>query len=371
MKEELKLSLCMIVRNEESHLGRCLESVKDIVDEIIIVDTGSNDRTREIALEWGATVLDFAWNDHFADARNYGLERASGDWILWLDADEEVDEAGKENLRSVLKIDGCQLASLQVVNYYGELPPEYNRSHLMSQYRLFQNSSNLRFRGAIHEQLNIEGLELTSNSITALPVTLHHYGYLEETIQLKDKAERNLRLLKKELEVEDHDPWLDYHYASELYRCGELTESFDAVNHAIGRFLKEDKKPPSLLYKLKYSILMALGSFKGGWPGIELAVQLYPDYVDLHFYKGIILLQMKEYVKALETFRHCLELGDDHITHLTMVGAGSFHAWYYIGRCHEALEDLEPAKDAYHRTLELAANHSDARVALDSLEVAE
>ena len=87
-----QISLCMIVRNEESYLPECLESVADVVNEIIIVDTGSTDNTKKIAESFGATVFDFTWVDDFSKARNYSLSKASNDWILYLDADERLDK---------------------------------------------------------------------------------------------------------------------------------------------------------------------------------------------------------------------------------------------------------------------------------------
>ncbi|MFB5677428.1 glycosyltransferase [Paenibacillus terreus] len=371
MIEEGLLSLCMIVKNEEKWLQRCLESVKDAVDEIIIVDTGSTDRTKEIAAEYGAAVYDYEWNDSFADARNFGLDKAKGEWILWLDADEEVEPGDGQHLRDVLSREECYFGRIKVVNYYGTFPVTYDRSHIMNQYRLFRNDPKLRFAGEIHEQLDIEALDLTNKSVLVVPVTLHHYGYLEEAVEEKGKKERNLRLLEKALEAEDHDPWLDYHYASELYRSEKMAEAFERVNLSIGSFLKSQKKPPSLLYKLKYSILMAIGSYEGGWPSIELAIKLYPDYVDLHFYKGIILMSMKKFAEALETFEYCLTLDEDHPAYLTMVGTGSFLAWYYIGSCHELMEDLPKAEEAYRKSLELSDTMEQAREALQKLGVLE
>src|SRR5262249_25313011 len=95
----VKVSLCMIVRNEEANLPECLESVADLVDEMIVVDTGSNDRTKEVALNCGAKVFDFPWVDHFAAARNESLRYATGRWIFWLDADDCLDEENRTKLR--------------------------------------------------------------------------------------------------------------------------------------------------------------------------------------------------------------------------------------------------------------------------------
>ena len=99
-----KVSLTMIVRNEEENLPRCLESVQGLFDEIIVVDTGSTDRTKEIAAGFGARVFDFAWIDDFSAARNVALDHASGDYALWLDADDVIEPSQKEKLRELLQL---------------------------------------------------------------------------------------------------------------------------------------------------------------------------------------------------------------------------------------------------------------------------
>ena len=102
-----RISLCMIVKDEEEMLPRCLESVRGAVDEIIVVDTGSSDRSVDIAREYGASVVEFAWCEDFAAARNAGLERASGDWILFLDADEALEATARKQIRSWTEVSGC------------------------------------------------------------------------------------------------------------------------------------------------------------------------------------------------------------------------------------------------------------------------
>src|SRR5262249_28493259 len=147
-----KVSLCMIVKNEEGHLADCLNSVADLVGEIVVVDTGSTDRTKEVAAACGARVFDFAWVDSFAAARNESLRPASGAWILWLDADERLDEANRAKLRALLgrlgEENACylmrQLSALEVAPH---------AAAAVDQVRLFRNRPDVPWSYRVHEQI--------------------------------------------------------------------------------------------------------------------------------------------------------------------------------------------------------------------------
>ncbi|UHA76189.1 glycosyltransferase [Paenibacillus sp. 481] len=344
----------MIVKNEEGCLHRCLSSVKDLVDEIIIVDTGSTDQTVEICHLHGANVLHYAWNDHFAEARNYGLRQATGDWILWMDADEVLGSCDTAQLKQTLALQSESIGWIHLINFIGDTPNENDAFHIAHS-RLFRNHIGFKFNNSIHEMLNLEEVlpDYTPAQQLQLPVKIYHYGYMNEYLANKKKSERNIQLLKKELSKENHHPWIKYHMATEYYRMKDYVRAFEYLNLAIVHFLQEEKTPPSLLYKLKYSILITLGSVDGAWQGIDRAIQMYPDYVDLQFYKGVIYFLKEWYGQAISVFEQCVEMGEDNIKYLTLKGAGSFHAWFYIGLCHENLGNADEAIQAYEHALRL------------------
>ena len=187
------LSLCMIVKNEQPNLVRCLSSVKAAVDEIIVVDTGSTDRTKEIATVFGAKVFDAPWNDDFAEARNTALSKATGDWIFVLDADEAVSPADCLKLKGLLKHAGKRKDSagwlVTTRNYSPDMNLEgwtandgsYGSEEAASGWfpsvkvRLFRNDPRIRYEGAVHEMvepsMKREGLTWRS-----CDVIVHHYG---------------------------------------------------------------------------------------------------------------------------------------------------------------------------------------------------
>ncbi|NQX64567.1 glycosyltransferase family 2 protein [Paenibacillus alba] len=365
------ISLCMIVKDEEELIAACLNSVKNWIDEMIIVDTGSSDRTIEICQSFGATVLAYEWNNNFADARNHGLAHATGDWILYLDADEELAPLGDYDLHAQLRQEHAAILSLHLINYIGEVPNEDEAFHIAHP-RFFRNHRGLQFKYPIHETLNVDeifGNQERSAIIGHVPLKLWHRGYMDSITQQKNKYERNMTLLLQEANEQSSNPWTEYHMASEYYRVHRYDKAFEYVNLSIVRFIQSGKMPPSLLYKLKYAILFNTGSIDGAWPGIDKAIALYPDYVDLHFYKGVIFYLKTWYAGALDVFQHCLVLGETTGEHLTLRGAGSFHVWYYIGLCLEHLGNNQQAAQAYEAALQLSPTYAIASDALLKLRI--
>lgn len=366
--ESPTLSICMIVRNEEDVIARCLQSVQSIADEIIVVDTGSTDRTIEICREYGAHVLMHEWQDHFAMARNCGLEQATGDWIMWLDADEELAAEDRNKVKALLQSLDEDIYSIHLINYIGDSINENHTFHI-SHIRLFRNHIGFKFQFSIHETLNIKEVlpNQDESKIDTLPIRVYHYGYLNDVTHAKNKSERNIALLHKAKKANEPNSWLEYHLASEYIRVKQYDQAFHYINLAIIRFLSEGLAPPSHVYKLKYSILIETGSIEGAWPAIDKALILYPDYVDLHLYKGVILYQLGKFEQALESFQTCIQLGDEQLNHLTLRGSGSFHAYYYKGQCHEQLNNPHEAYAAYRAALQFNPAYEPAKYALHAL----
>ncbi|WP_027409310.1 glycosyltransferase family 2 protein [Anoxybacteroides tepidamans] len=333
------ISLCMMVKNEEDFIEQCLASVQEVVNEIIIVDTGSTDNTISICGKFQTKIYQYAWNNHFADARNFGLSKASGDWILWMDADEELEQGKSDLIRQSIQKTKSPVLLLPIINYYGDgFPVQENQTFLCYQPRLFRNRVGIQFLNRIHETLHLPDDFLSYDLSETVDVSLHHYGYIKEVTQRKNKGYRNKQLLMEEMNDPNHSPWVEYHLASEFYRENNYTLAFSYINASILKFLLHQMKPPAIAYRLKYAILMETNSIDGAWPGIEKAILLYPDYVDLHFIKGYILFQKGMYKEALAAFEKCLELGEDNINYLILRGTGSFKAIKYKELCLNKIE---------------------------------
>jgi glycosyltransferase involved in cell wall biosynthesis len=192
----------MIVRNEESNLPLCLESVRDVFDEIVVVDTGSTDRTKEIATAFGARVIDFAWVDDFAAARNVALDHATGDYVLWLDADdviESVERAKLEALFQTLRPGGMDAYVLRCIcdtSDAGQL--------VVDQPRLFPRREGIRWERRVHEVIN-PALDRAGIITKWTDIVVRHSGYADPVIHER-KRQRNLVLLYNELAERPNDP---------------------------------------------------------------------------------------------------------------------------------------------------------------------
>ncbi len=346
-----KISLCMIVKDEEQNIRRCIESARSHVYEMVIIDAGSQDGTRGICESLGAKVYNFDWSDDFSAARNFGLKKASGDWILWMDADEELCMLDFAALQNMLEVQNPDLVCTRLLHYCGDKPADAYNSYRSTGFRLFKNGIGLRFVGPIHEQLDISSLIETVQMEPTPFFYIGHYGYMQSAQAYK--AQRNMEALVRQREREPDNAWLEYHMAAELYRLGELEQALQTVNEVILEFVQKGVVPPSLAYKLKYDILVEQKKFEEAYPAIEKALSLYPDYVDLHYYKGKILYGLGRYDEATRAFIYALVLGESDPRYLIRTGVGSFKALFQLGQCYEKQQKNTAALEAYRQVLAL------------------
>jgi len=209
----MTLSLVMIVKDEQEMLPGCLEAVKDAVDEMIVVDTGSSDRTVEIARSFGATVIDFPWNGSFADARNVSIDNASCDWVMYLDADEHMIPQDAPKLRALLARTWREAFYLVETNYTGG--DESGAAVTHHALRLWRRRPQYRFEGRIHEQKSHTMPTYLPERFETSTVRMRHYGYLRSRITAKDKSRRNIELLELEAR-ENPSPFNQYNLEMSL-----------------------------------------------------------------------------------------------------------------------------------------------------------
>lgn len=343
---EIRISLCMIVRDEAENIRRCLGSVAGVVDEIIVVDTGSGDDTCKIAEEYGAVVHRVAWNEDFSEARNASLELATCDWILFLDADEELAGGSGEALKRLAADGGVEGYFVKIVNYLGNEGWLETCPDLV--FRFFRNRREYRFRGAIHEQIADVILEKNSSAAfrVAEDVVIIHYGYLDRAIGEKDKKGRNLRIVQRELEQNPESRLLRYHYGVELFRAEHYAEAAEELLRAANGI------DPNTIYlpKLLRYIVISCISAKQPARALEVAgqgLQLFPGYADLYYYSGLACLELKRYDRAAGFFQKAVSMPEQPAHYASFRGVRGFRAYYQLGLISEIFLDYESALRFY------------------------
>mgnify|MGYP001256366857 CR=1 FL=1 len=307
------VSLCMIVKDEERNLPRCLNSLKPVVDEIIIVDTGSADRSREIAELFGARVIDHAWCADFSAARNAGLKEAAGNWILIMDADEVLSPLDYDRFRRMIEDSAGKRVAFDMAtrNYLSKINVEkwHQNDGLYphqeagagwtpsNKVRVFPNRKGIHFHNAIHEMVD-SSLSKERIAVQETSIPVHHYGYLDEERQ-KRKGEQYYQLGKKKLTENGKD---DIKALSELAiqagGIGRYEEAIELWNRVIA-----GNPSLALAYFNMGFVYLQMGKFSESRDASARAMELKRDYyeaVNNFTMAELCLGNPREAIKALE-----------------------------------------------------------------------
>ena len=354
----MKINLVMIVKNEERSLTRCLLAARPFVDEMIVADTGSTDRTKELAQKAGARVFDFAWIRDFAAARNYALEQSDADWNLVLDADEYLRPASRKKLEAALR-GGDRLygagkwmgAILRFDSYRdkteqtaeGEAAVGVSSSLLP---RMLPRG--VRYKGIIHEQPD------TQLPCVLLPLEADHDGYLQE-----GKGERNLEYLQEAVRREPDNAYYWYQMAVTLRALERLEESLFWLRRLEAGGVHGTSYWVDGILRYLYTLL-DLGTGEAlleakeaiGRAQEELSGRADFCFVCGIFYTKFVLSDVKAYIGYLprieESYLKCLQIGE-HPEQETVAGTGSFKAAYNLGLWYEVSGQTEKARAFYRR----------------------
>ncbi len=316
----LKISACAIVKNEEGNLPRWLKCAKALADEIVVVDTGSTDRTAELARDAGASVYSFEWRKDFSAAKNFALRKAKGDWIAFLDADEYFLEEDIPKVREhIQRLDKER-------NVGGFICPWVNidadRGGVILftgvQLRVFRRHPDIRYHGMIHEMLKAQGDKWQVPSVD--DVKIIHTGYSSGV--LRGKMERNLEILLKERERRG-ELWSDAYYLADCYHgLGRYEEAIEWAKKAIA-----SKEVLVGLETRPYDVL--LGSMlELGYPTAEIcevarqALAKFPNSPDYKAHEGVAFWKEKDYAEAETRFNEALAMTSAGIGHVRAVILG-------------------------------------------------
>lgn len=300
----VKISACVIVKDEAANIGRWLDCMRHLADEMVVVDTGSTDDTAELAAAGGARVLHFAWCDDFAAAKNFALDNAQGEWVLFLDADEYFTADSVRRLPQLIKqyhpqrqVVGliCQLFNIEEADAH-VLPDS------MYQIRIFRNLRSLRYEGQIHEVLvnQKKGLD---RRMQLVDLRIYHTGYSSRL--LKKKLARNLKLIRERMARDGETP-MDAFYLMDCYHgLDEYDKAIECVRKTLAAglsFVGMEGKP--------YHIWLDCLTKKEATPlelhcVVDEAIAAFPDLADFYLRKGFIAWQERDYL----TVERCLQKG--------------------------------------------------------------
>ncbi|MDQ0891978.1 glycosyltransferase involved in cell wall biosynthesis [Paenibacillus sp. V4I9] len=304
------LSLCMIVKNEEKVLERCLLSVKTLVDEIIVVDTGSTDQTKAIAVRHTDKVYDFSWTNDFSAARNESIRHAAGRWILILDADEYVQPTDHDKLRKYLleyKSNRPCGFVLNIMNFGGSGNDESNVTESTGA-RLFLNGKSIRYIEPIHEQLTSD---FGTPSFTPYPFVIFHTGYTVQVVQEKNKSERNLSILEKMNAGEKrNNPYFCFVLGNEYTSTGREDEALEVYRRSLERSSPSDTWYFYLLESLAL-LEMKKGNYSKAHVNIRNGIKLLPDRTDFLCMEGILLETLGLWNAAENVFHQCIQTAEE------------------------------------------------------------
>ena len=331
--EGLRLSLCMIVRDEEEMLPRCLAAVAGAIDEIVIVDTGSIDATIEIARSFGARVIEHRWTGSFAEARNVSFDAAGGDWLMYLDADEVLVREDAELLRSLTGRTWREAFYLSETNYTGDQEDGGAVAH--NALRVFRNRPEYRFEGRVHEQIAHRLPGYLPERLEATSVRVEHYGYLGVVREGREKSRRNIELLRLAQAESPPSPFLHYNLGCEFAAAGDrgaALAEFERSWKLLQALPDRDsyRFMPALLSRL-VKALRVCGRPEDALARAEEGLACFPEFTDLVLEQALAAIALGQRDRAIELCERCIEMGDAPRRYTATVGAGT-----YLPRLHLA-----------------------------------
>ena len=363
-----RLSLCLIAKDEARQIERCLASVRDVVDELIVVDTGSRDATPAIAAALGAHVSSAPWSDDFAAARNASLARATGDWVLVLDADEALTTA-PDRARALLIAFARRAAACGPLPRAGRIAihsiGDPDADGVVSITRFFPRRANIHFRGRVHEQLVDEDRAAAPLSASDLDIAAAHTGYAAATLADRHKLARNIALGELAVRDEPDDGYLWYQLGRARALAADLSGALADFERALARCPDGAPWGPSLVEAAAYA-LRGAGHSQRALALVEALLATVPDRPDTWFLAALCAADTGAFERAEFGYRRCLELGPQPPGPVeSSPSAATWAPAHNLGVLCEVLGRQREALEWYERALELRPGHAASREGLE------
>jgi len=337
------ISVCVIARNEDNHIEECLKRLRPLKFEVIIVDTGSVDRTMELASKYTDNIFQFTWCNDFSAARNYSVEKASNDWILIIDCDEYLENVNLLNVARMCKENPDKVGLIQRNNPY---TIQGSKSIMTERIGRFFNRKYCHYEGSIHER--VMHLDGSAPEYFEVPLTIYHEGYVTESDK-RTKATRNLEMLLQDVKENGGNPY-------KYYQLGQNYISMNDQEKAVGYFemgLREEIDPKAVYVQ---SMMEAYGycliALEGDYGGLEMIDKYYESYkhrADFIYLAGIVCQKLGLHERAIMEFEKATTI---HIYNRS--GCSDYRAYYQMGRTYEAMGNLNMAREMYEKAGDFA-----------------
>ncbi|MFJ5406432.1 glycosyltransferase [Pectobacterium punjabense] len=335
------ISVCMIVKNEALHLGNALAEIVKYFDDIVVVDTGSTDDSKNIARKFTDKIYDYEWISDFSAARNYSLQFAKYDWVLVIDADEVINQFDTTLLSSLINEHPTQVGTVEIASITndensGEMDVVQERIS-----RIF-NKKHYEFFGIIHEQICKKNTGEVPEGRFDTPLSFMHNGYTKEVIESKNKIVRNITLLRHAIDKTNDSAYLHYqlgksHYLGKDYE--QAAQSFETSLH-LQKDMPQDYN--EVLIECYGYCLINTGQYEKA-----LEILQYEDLcssTDFMFLKALILMNNADFQNAIDAFQLCTKMGPGR-----KQGVGTYKANYNIAVILECFGMKVEALDYYQR----------------------
>ena len=374
-EESATISVCMIVKDEEEFLPRCLCSIKDAVDEIILVDTGSNDRTLDIAREFGCKIFHFPWTGDFSAARNESMKYATGDWIFIIDADEELPCEEIPRLRLVTRQRDVKVISISVINKNLETG---RVTSFLPSIRLVRRELGLRYYGIVHNRLEVPpGVPALRSNLR-----LYHYGYDLPRDKLDKKLHRSQALLEKQLSADPKDVYANFNMAQLLrgFKDGNSPEICTRIVDHASRVIDSPESHRDIYaghrlmaFHQKAVALCNLGRFDEAEECCRQALDKKPNYLDPILTLGDINNYLGRFDQAKKYYHDYLDRQKTYdagkeIDNIILLNLEARHkAWFGLGLVAERQDERQEAVRAFEQVMEERGRYLDTFCRLGKL----
>ncbi|MBQ8198437.1 MAG: glycosyltransferase [Lachnospiraceae bacterium] len=335
----IPVSVCIIAKNEEKNIEKCLSAIRKYSFEIVVADTGSTDRTKEIASRYADKVIDFKWVDDFSAARNFSIKHASHDWILVIDCDEFVDKLNVSEMQKLMKQYPYAIGQLTRDNICYD--QNHNTIHTYDLVERLFHRNYYHYEGTIHEQVVRKdggqgyGFEF--------PLYVTHTGYHGTPEEIRAKSERNLRLLEKELEKHPDDPFLYYHLGESYCLNNEYEKAYECFDKGLYLDVDENLEYVQRMVVSYGYVLLNTNRLEKAQT-LENLYEYFKNIADYLFLLGDIYLKVRRNEDALKAY-FAATTCEKHFDE----GTNSYRAFHNIACIYEAYGHREEAKKYFQK----------------------